>query len=406
MIEAREERALSVEEFYEVKGIPEKEREEFEFIAGALMISAKRTMKEAFKIGGYAWHAHKRFEEIKGNWEFEETVKWLESIGIRFARQSIRRFLNIYATYQTGHELNVELPEAYRLVNTQADDLLELPQNKIQILGNIFTALPSDDSTNPKELIRELIRSGKVDIEEFTPELATKFRRKAEESIKAIKKELLEELDKHVGEEKTARARIQELTKQIAEIKKKAREEVTEEYKELLKDKEKEKRTLEDQSEAHERRINKLEEQAQDAATYAETVEKKYEETLREKEALEKAQKEFELERERFDKTTKERNKATSQVYELKEKLKKYTNLDEIQLLITQGFMSIDQGITKLLSLRGYAIEVAQNRLAKYFADEIQRRITSLERIRATLVDTDVRVIECNAEQEDNNEKA
>lgn len=59
-LEVRQEKHLSVEEFYEANAIPEKEREEFEFIAGALTISYYRTMKEAFKIGGYAWHAHKR----------------------------------------------------------------------------------------------------------------------------------------------------------------------------------------------------------------------------------------------------------------------------------------------------------------------------------------------------------
>jgi len=101
-LEVREEKHLSVEEFYEANGIPEKEREEFEFIAGALAISAQRTMKEAFKIGGYAWHAHKRFEEIKNGWTFEKTGEWLETIGIRFSDASLRRFVNVYATYQSA----------------------------------------------------------------------------------------------------------------------------------------------------------------------------------------------------------------------------------------------------------------------------------------------------------------
>jgi len=157
-LEVREEKHLSVEEFYEVNGIPEKEREEFEFIAGALTISYYRTMKEAFKIGGYAWHAHKRFEAIKGNWSFNKTVEWLETVGIRFGRNSVRNFMNVYATYQASPMENVSLTDAYRIVNEQAESLLGLPENKIEILGNIFKALPSDDNMNPKELIRELIR--------------------------------------------------------------------------------------------------------------------------------------------------------------------------------------------------------------------------------------------------------
>ena len=36
-----------------------------------------------------------------------------------------------------------------------------MPDTKARIIERIFTALPSDDSTNPKELIRELIRAGK-----------------------------------------------------------------------------------------------------------------------------------------------------------------------------------------------------------------------------------------------------
>ena len=188
-LEVREEKHMSIEEFYEVNGIPEKEREGFEFIAGALAISALRTMKEAFKIGGYAWHAHKRFESIKKGWSFEKTVLWLHNVGIRFATPSILRFVNVYSTYTKQTVVNASLTESYTLVNEQAEQLTQMPEGKIEILGNIFKALPSDDATNPKELIRELIRAGKVDIEEFTPELATKFRKEAEEAANKIKRE-------------------------------------------------------------------------------------------------------------------------------------------------------------------------------------------------------------------------
>ncbi|HPI18684.1 MAG TPA: hypothetical protein PK396_13225, partial [Mesotoga sp.] len=121
-------------------------------------------MKEAFKIGGYAWHAHKRFEEIKDGWDFLKTVEWLKTIGIRFSNDSLRRFVNVYATYQSAQVAKGSLTDSYVVVNQQAENLSQLPERKIEVLGNLFRALPSDDSTNPKELIRELIRAGKVDI--------------------------------------------------------------------------------------------------------------------------------------------------------------------------------------------------------------------------------------------------
>lgn len=156
-----------------------------------MAISAQRTMKEAFKIGGYAWHAHKRFEEIKNGWTFEKTVEWLETVGIRFGRNSIRNFVNVYATYQASPVTTTQLTDSYRIVNEQAENLLELPKNKIEILGNIFKALPSDDSTNPKELIRELIRAGKVfavterTIQRWKPE-SLKQKRLSQEEVKKI----------------------------------------------------------------------------------------------------------------------------------------------------------------------------------------------------------------------------
>ena len=129
-------------------------------------------MKEAFKIGGYAWHAHKRFESIKNDWSFNKTVEWLDSVGIRFSNNAIRNFTNVYSTFSSNFApIAASLRDSYGLVNKQADEVVGMPDTKARIIEKIFTALPSDDSTNPKELIRELIRAGKVDIEEFTPEL-------------------------------------------------------------------------------------------------------------------------------------------------------------------------------------------------------------------------------------------
>ena len=149
-LEVREEKHLSVEEFYEANGIPEKEREEFEFIAGALAISAQRTMKEAFKIGGYAWHAHKRFEEIKNGWTFEKTVEWLGSMGMDFCRSSIGRLVNFYSTYVCDREvLATSLRDSYALVNQQADEVVGLP-SRMKIM---FPSHIGSRSTHPSGLL-------------------------------------------------------------------------------------------------------------------------------------------------------------------------------------------------------------------------------------------------------------
>jgi len=89
-------------------------------------------MKEAFKIGGYAWHAHKRFEAIKSGWPFNKTAEWLETIGIRFGRDSIRNFANVYVTYQTSLVLTASLTEFYKLVNEQAAKVFAVTERTIQ----------------------------------------------------------------------------------------------------------------------------------------------------------------------------------------------------------------------------------------------------------------------------------
>jgi transcriptional regulator with XRE-family HTH domain len=167
-------------------------------------------MKEAFKIGGYAWHAHKRFEEIKNGWSFNKTVEWLDSIGIRFAVRTIRNFSNVYSTFRNNSQLVANsLRESYAVVNKQADEVVGMPDSKAEIINRIFTALPSDDSTNPKELIRELIRAGKVfavterTIQRWKPE-AMKQKRLSQEEVQKIQelreegktqREIAEELD-------------------------------------------------------------------------------------------------------------------------------------------------------------------------------------------------------------------
>lgn len=106
-------------------------------------------MKEAFKIGGYAWHAHKRFEAINSEWSFEKTVSWLNSVGIRFVTDSVKRFVNVYSTYcDSSEQPALSLRESYSIVNKQADKVVGMPDSKARIIGRIFTALPSDDSTN------------------------------------------------------------------------------------------------------------------------------------------------------------------------------------------------------------------------------------------------------------------
>ncbi len=388
-LEVREEKHLSVEEFYEANGIPEKEREEFEFIAGALAISAQRTMKEAFKIGGYAWHAHKRFEEIKSGWSFEKTVEWLVSMGMCFSSSSIRRLVNFYSTYVCDREvLAATLRDSYVLVNQQADEVAGLP-SRIKIIEKIFTALPSDDATNPKELIRELIRAGKVDIEEFTPELATKFRREAEEAANKIKEEA--EAERKRIEEEKARLNdtIKQLSRQIAEIKKEAKDEISKEFADELKRLEKERIKFQKEVERLEEKIDDAEEEEMRMATLAEQkekqleeIQKKYEEILKEKELIDqkdKELKEFKIRSNHFEDAFKTAQKE----------LKEMKSGEALQRKISAGFSSLDVGIANLNVLKGAASNMPTN-LCKFFRDGIQERIERLNFISNTLLEATI----------------
>jgi len=372
-LEVREEKHMSIEEFYEVNGIPEKEREEFEFIAGALAISAQRTMKEAFKIGGYAWHAHKKFEEIKNGWSFNKTVEWLKTVGIRFGRNSISNFMNVYVTYQAPQSINTKLTQIYGLVNAQADQLAQLPQGKIEIFDKIFKALPSDDSTNPKELIRELIRAGKVDIEEFTPELATKFRKEAEEAANKIKEEAEAERKRIEEEKSRLNDTIKALSRQIAEIKKEAKDEVSLEFHGKLKGLEDEKVKLEKEVKRLEDGYEDMEDEAMRSAKLAEQkekqleeIQKKYEEILAEKVEIEKDRKKSLEFKERFE-------KSEETIRTIRQRLKELESGEALQKKIIAGLNSLDVGITHLDVLRGEASNMSPT-ISKYLDDELKRR--------------------------------
>lgn len=388
-LEVREEKHLSVEEFYEANGIPEKEREEFEFIAGALAISAQRTMKEAFKIGGYAWHAHKRFEEIKNGWTFEKTVEWLGSMGMDFCRSSIGRLVNFYSTYVCDREvLATSLRDSYTLVNQQADEVVGLP-SRMKIIERIFTALPSDDSTNPKELIRELIRAGKVDIEEFTPELAVKFRKEAEEVANKIRQEYEAEQKKKDEEKTRLNDTIKQLSRQIADIKSEAKDEISKEFTDELKRLEKERLKLQKEVERLEEKIDDAEEEEMRMATLAEQkekqleeIQKKYEEILKEKELIDqkdKELKEFKIRSNHFEDAFKAAQKE----------LKEMKSGEALQRKISAGFSSLDVGIANLNVLKGAASNMPTN-LCKFFRDGIQERIERLNFISNTLLEATI----------------
>lgn len=388
-LEVREEKHMSIEEFYEANGIPEKEREEFEFIAGALTISYYRTMKEAFKIGGYAWHAHKKFEEIKNGWSFNKTVEWLKTVGIRFGRNSISNFMNVYVTYQAPQSINTKLTQIYGLVNAQADQLAQLPQGKIEIFDKIFKALPSDDSTNPKELIRELIRAGKVDIEEFTPELATKFRREAEEAANKIKQEAEAERKRIEEEKSRLNDTIKALSRQIAEIKKEAKDEVSIEFHGKLKELEDEKVKLEKEVKRLEDGYEDMEDEAMRSAKLAEQkekqleeIQKKYEEILADKEAMAKKEEEFKKISIRSKQFEEESKKAKSE-------LRQYKSGELIQKKIATGLSSLDIGISNLGVLRGEASNMSAN-VCKFLKDELQERVDRINFIINTLFDATV----------------
>jgi len=389
-LDVRQEKHLSMEEFYEVNGIPEKEREEFEFIADAMIIAQRRTMKEAFKLGGYAWHAHKRFESIKNDWSFNKTVEWLDSVGIRFSNNAIRNFANVYSTFSSNFPpISTSLHECYIAVNQQADSLIDLPNAKARIIEKIFTALPSDDTTNPKELIRELIRAGKVDIEEFTPELATKFRREAEEVANKIKEEA--ETERKRIEEEKARLNdtIKALSRQIAEIKKEAKDEVSLEFHGKLKGLEDEKVKLEKEVKRLEDGYEDMEDEAMRSAKLAEQkekqleeIQKKYEEILKEKAEIEKKEKEF--------KDIKIRSNQLENAFKAAQKeLKEMKSGEALQRKISAGFSSLDVGIANLNVLKGEASNMPTN-LCKFFRDGIQERIERLNFISNTLLEATI----------------
>ena len=118
-------------------------------------------MKEAFKIGGYAWHAHKRFEEIKDGWDFLKTVEWLKTIGIRFSNDSLRRFVNVYATYQSAQVAKGSLTEFYKLVNEQAAKVFAVTERTIRN-WKPETAKQKRLSVEEIQKIQELKEEGKT----------------------------------------------------------------------------------------------------------------------------------------------------------------------------------------------------------------------------------------------------
>jgi len=334
-------------------------------------------LKEAFKLGGYAWHAHKRFEALKGGWSFNKTVEWLNSVGIRFTKPAIKAFTNVYVTY-AGTKFPVvtdSLVGVYNFVNQLAQELVDLPEKKINVIRSIFQALPSDDSTNPKELIRELIRAGKVDIEEFTPELATKFRKEAEEAANKIKEEAEAERKRIEEEKSRLNDTIKALSRQIAEIKKEAKDEVSLEFHGKLKGLEDEKVKLEKEVKRLEDGYEDMEDEAMRSAKLAEQkekqleeIQKKYEEILKEKAEIEKDNKKNRELKERFEKLE-ETNRT------IRQKLKELESGEALQKKIIAGLNSLDVGITHLDVLRGEASNMSPT-ISKYLDDNCREERT------------------------------
>jgi len=297
--------------------------------------------------------------------------------------------VNFYSTYVCDREvLAATLRDSYVLVNQQADEVAGLP-SRIKIIEKIFTALPSDDATNPKELIRELIRAGKVDIEEFTPELATKFRREAEEAANKIKEEA--EAERKRIEEEKARLNdtIKALSRQIAEIKKEAKDEVSLEFHGKLKGLEDEKVKLEKEVKRLEDGYEDMEDEAMRSAKLAEQkekqleeIQKKYEEILKEKAEIEKKEKEF--------KDIKIRSNQLENAFKAAQKeLKEMKSGEALQRKISAGFSSLDVGIANLNVLKGEASNMPTN-LCKFFRDGIQERIERLNFISNTLLEATI----------------
>jgi len=274
-------------------------------------------------------------------------------------------------------------------VNTEADEVASLPDSRIKIIGNLFRALPSDDSTNPKELIRELIRAGKVDIEEFTPELATKFRREAEEAANKIKQEAEAERKRIEEEKSRLNDTIKALSRQIAEIKKEAKDEVSIEFHGKLKELEDEKVKLEKEVKRLEDGYEDMEDEAMRSAKLAEQkekqleeIQKKYEEILADKEAMAKKEEEFKKISIRSKQFEEESKKAKSE-------LRQYKSGELIQKKIATGLSSLDIGISNLGVLRGEASNMSAN-VCKFLKDELQERVDRINFIINTLFDATV----------------
>nr|HPM95994.1 hypothetical protein [Mesotoga sp.] len=182
---------------------------------------------------------------------------------------------------------------------------------------------------------------------------------------------------------------IKQLSRQIAEIKKEAKDEISKEFADELKRLEKERIKFQKEVERLEEKIDDAEEEEMRMATLAEQkekqleeIQKKYEEILKEKELIDqkdKELKEFKIRSNHFEDAFKTAQKE----------LKEMKSGEALQRKISAGFSSLDVGIANLNVLKGAASNMPTN-LCKFFRDGIQERIERLNFISNTLLEATI----------------
>lgn len=117
-----------------------------------------------------------------------------------------------------------------------------------------------------------------------------------------------------------------------------------------------------------------------------EELQKKYDDLLLSYELLQKDYEESLRDQKNIFKVSRERDILKSKVRELKDELKKFRGLEDMEKLFTRGFISVDQGIAKLLTIRGYTDELLSINRGKDLVNDIFREIAILERIKGSLL--------------------
>lgn len=117
-----------------------------------------------------------------------------------------------------------------------------------------------------------------------------------------------------------------------------------------------------------------------------EELQKKYDDLLLSYELLQKDYDEFLNDQKNIFKVSRERDILKSKVRELKDELEKFRGLEDSERFIVRGFISLDQGITRLFGIRSFANEIVERGSGRFVAESILRIVADLEGIKESLV--------------------